>query len=86
MSDQLLQEILDRVKEASEQANTNAQTLAVLQDRMNHHMDVEHRDFNALLDVVRQGKAAAKVITILIAALAGIASFAGWVIDHLRIH
>lgn len=47
-------------------------------------MDVEHRDFNLLLDVVRQGKAAAKVVTILIAALAGIASAVGWIIDHIR--
>lgn len=83
MSDQLLQEILDRVKEASEQANQNAKCLAVLNDRVKHHMEVEHKDFNSLLDTVRQGKAAAKTISILIAMLAALASAAAWIIDHL---
>ena len=83
MSDQLLQEILDRVKEAQEQANKNAQVLAVLHDRLKHHMEVEHKDFNSLIDVVRQGKTAAKTISILIAALAAVASAVAWIVDHL---
>lgn len=83
MSDQLLQEILDRVKEAGEQANENAKCLAVLQDRLKHHMEVEHKDFNSLIDVVRQGKTAAKTISILIAALAAVASAVAWIVDHL---
>ena len=83
MPDQLLQEILDRVKETSEQANENAKCLAVLHDRLKHHMEVEHKDFNSLIDVVRQGKTAAKTISILIAALAAVASAVAWIVDHL---
>ena len=83
MPDQLLQEILDRVKEANEQANENAKCLAVLHDRFKHHMEVEHKDFNSLIDVVRQGKTAAKTISILIAALAAVASAVAWIVDHL---
>lgn len=83
MPDQLLQEILDRVKEVGEQANENAKCLAVLNDRLKHHMEVEHKDFNSLIDVVRQGKTAAKTISILIAALAAVASAVAWIVDHL---
>ena len=46
-------------------------------------MEVEHKDFNSLLDTVRQGKAAAKTISILIAALAAVASAVAWIVDHL---
>lgn len=86
MSDQLLQEILDRVKEAGEQAHANAKSLVVLSERMDHHCNTEHKEFDGLLDTVREGRAAAKIISILLAFLAATASAVAWIIDHLRIH
>lgn len=88
MSDQqLLQEILDRVKEASEQANTNAKCLAVLSERVNHHCNVEHKEFDILLEAVRQGKATAKVLSIIIAGIVAVSSAVAWIIDHIpKVH
>lgn len=84
MPDQtLLKEILEQVKEAGKQSEANAKCLAVLHDRLKHHMEVEHKEFDVLINVIREGKGAAKALSILVAALAAIASFAAWVYDHL---
>lgn len=83
MPDQLLQDILERLNVIDKQGDDNAKCLAVLHDRLKHHMEVEHRDFDSLIDVVRQGKTAAKTVSILIAGIAAVASAVAWIVDHL---
>ena len=79
----LLNEILDRLNAIDKQGDENAKCLAVLHDRLKHHTEVEHRDFNSLLEFVQQGKATAKVLSITIAALVALASGVAWLVDHI---
>jgi hypothetical protein len=46
-------------------------------------MEVEHKDFNSLLEFVQQGKATAKVLSVVIAGLVALASAVAWIVDHL---
>jgi len=46
-------------------------------------MEIEHRDFNSLLEFVQQGKATAKVLSMTIAALVALASGVAWLVDHI---
>ena len=79
----LLTEILDRLSAIDKQGNENSKCLAVLSDRLKHHMEVEHKDFNSLLEFVQQGKATAKVLSVVIAGLVALASAVAWIVDHL---
>ena len=79
----LLNEILDRLNAIDKQGDENGKCLAVLHDRLKHHMEIEHKDFNALLEFVQQGKATAKVLSMAIAGLVALASAVAWIVDHL---
>ena len=83
---ELHEEILAQLKIQDEKQDSLAKCVAVLNERITHHCSVEHKDFDTLLDVVRQGKALSKVIGVIIAAIAGLAATYDWIVTHLRLH
>lgn len=83
---ELHEEILAQLKTQDEKQDNLAKCVAVLNERITHHCNVEHKDFDTLLDVVRQGKALSKVVGVVIAAIAGLAATYDWIVSHLRLH
>lgn len=79
----IYEEILTQLRSLDERVDQLSNANAVINERLTHHMQVEHKDFDMLIDVIRQGKAAGKVIAALIGLGASLVAGWDWIVNHL---
>ena len=72
-------------KEVLESINKLEVALVRIDDRITHHMIAEHKDFDALIDVIKGGKLAAKIIGIVIAGVVALATTFEWIRHNFHI-
>lgn len=88
MSDDLLLEVLQRLKDLDDKVSAMAVEYALREERydvlaVNFKERTKH--IEELMAVMNQGKTAAKLVAALIAFLAGIGATWDWIVAHIRI-
>ena len=88
MSDDLLLEVLQRLKDLDDKVSTMAVEYAVREERYDvlaANFKERTKHIEDLMNVLNQGKTAAKLVAALIAFLAGIGATRDWIVAHIRI-
>ena len=88
MSDDLLLEVLQRLKDLDEKVSAMAVEYAVREERYDvlaTSFKERTKHIEELMSVMNQGKTAAKLVAALIAFVAGIGATWDWLVAHIRI-
>lgn len=88
MSDDLLLEVLQRLKDLDDKVSAMAVEYAVREERYDvlaANFKEQTKHIEDLMNVLNQGKTAAKLVAALIAFLAGIGATWDWIVAHIRI-
>ena len=88
MSDDLLLEVLQRLKDLDDKVSAMTVEYAVREERYDvlaAHFKERTKHIEDLMNVLNQGKTTAKLVAALIAFLAGIGATWDWIVAHIRI-
>lgn len=88
MSDDLLLEVLQRLKDLDDKVSAMAVEYAVREERYDvlaANFKERTKHIEELMNVMNQGKTTAKLVAALIAFLAGIGATWDWIVAHIRI-
>lgn len=88
MSDNLLLEVLQRLKDLDDKVSAMTVEYAVREERYDvlaAHFKERTKHIEDLMNVLNQGKTTAKLVAALIAFLAGIGATWDWIVAHIRI-
>lgn len=88
MNEDLLRQVLAQLKDLDDKVSAMAVEYAVREERYDVlalHFKERTQHIEELMNVMNQGKTAAKLVAALIAFLAGIGATWDWIVAHIRI-
>ena len=87
MNEDLLRQVLTQLKELDDKVSAMAVEYAVREERydvLEANFKEQTKHIEELMNVMNQGKTAAKLVAALIAFLAGIGATWDWIVAHIR--